>query len=276
MGLLPTAFEIAVDVFGPESEPVADDHCADRAAVDESVHRRTGDAKHAGELRHGEQWPNRGVVCCAVTFHTVSVAVGEPSEVGHFEPAGKHYDGTPSARALEVSMLPYIALGAALGADQTFRRYAAEVADAPERADGLAGRYARSGAGRNVMSALLLIASQAPPSALTTRLMNASRKRAVYIGQPLENTDPKNALQERFVSKLHRGAQVITRRGAHQCLQCGAHKVRGYCQSHSPLEHGQQNRDRDAARMTLRAVAEQMGIDSDGPAARRVRRRVRS
>jgi hypothetical protein len=204
------------------------------------------------------------------------VAPGALSEVGHFERAGRHFDETPPVRALEVSMLPVIVLGAVLGGDETFRSYALEVADNPRRVAHLAGRYAHSGALRRAIAAMLIKASQAPPEALTTRLMNMSRKRAVFVEQPLEDTDPKNALQERYLLKLFRGARVVAHRGARRCLECGAYRVEGYCDSHYPLEHGQQARDNDAARVILRAVAEQIGIPSDGPQARRVRRRART
>lgn len=169
-------------------------------------------------------------------------------------------------------MLPVIVLGGVLGADEAFRRYALEVADDPSRAYPLAGRYARAGAGRKAIVAMLTVASEAPPKALRTRLMNMSRKRAVYVEQPLEEADPKNALQERYLARLGRGAQVVARRGARRCLECGAFKVDGYCESHYPLEHGQQSRDNDSARVILRAVAAQMGFPTDGPEARRVRR----
>jgi hypothetical protein len=227
----------------------------------------------------GERLQSRrpvGVRCLRVSSHILKVPADQPSEVGHFQRGGRHFNETPAVRALEVSMLPVIVLGGVLGADETFRSYAMEVADNPHRAGTLAGRYAHSGAGRRAIEAMLIEASNAPPQALTTRLMNMSRKRAVYVEQPLADTDPKNALQERSLTKLGLGAEVVARRGARRCLECGAYRVEGYCESHYPLEHGRQERDNDAARVILRAAAEEMGLPADGPKARRVRRRATS
>lgn len=211
-------------------------------------------------------------VACWVSMEN-TVAPREPSEVGLFEPGGRHYDGTPAQQALGVSMLPVVVLGGELGRDETFRRLALEVVGDGPRAYSLAARYARSGARRWAIAAMLIEASVAPPDALTTRLMNMSQRRAVFLNQALEDADPRNALQQRYIAKLFRGARIVARRGAHRCLECGAFRVSGYCDSHYPLEHGQHARDSDAARVILRAVAEQLGISSHGPQARRARRR---
>lgn len=180
-------------------------------------------------------------------------------------------------QALDLSVLPVEVLGGALGRDETFRRYALQVADDPARAALHARRYTRSETGRRVLAAMLLEASQAEPRLIETQLMNMGRQRGVWLEAPLEDRDPTHALQKRYLAKLLRGATVVVRRGAGCCLQCGAYKVAAtYCESHRPLEHGQAARDKDAARVILRAVAEQMGIPADGPEARRVRRRVRT
>jgi hypothetical protein len=192
--------------------------------------------------------------------------------MGHFERGGRHYGGTPAERALEVSMLPVVVLGAELGVDETFRRYALDVAGDPPRADAIAVRYARSGVGRRAVATLLREATVAPPGLLTTRLMNMSTRRASFVDAPLAPGDPQNALQTRYLETLQRGALVVARRGARRCLACGAYRVIGYCDSHD-LEWGRAERDREAARVVLRAVAEELGLES--PKAPKARREVR-
>jgi hypothetical protein len=172
-------------------------------------------------------------------------------------------------------MLPVVIVGGALGADETFRRYVREVAEKRSSAELLAGRYARSGAGRRVIAAMLTEASQASPEAATTRLMNMSRRRAVYVNAPPEAADPKNALQERYVEVLFRGAELLVWRGQGRCLRCGAELAEDnqglYCGAHDGRDL-EKSREQAAMTTTLRAVAEELGIASDRPRARRVRR----
>jgi hypothetical protein len=201
--------------------------------------------------------------------HAEIVAAGDTPEVGHF-------DGE-KVRALEVAMEPVVIIGAALAADETFRLHAREVAKDPSRADAQAARYVRTGAGRKAVAALLLEASRHldRPPMMATHLMNMSRTRAVFSEAPLDDADARYALQARTRAQWLRGAEILVRRAARRCLGCGRPLARDNrardCGSHE-LEHGQAARDRNAVKVTVRAVAEQLGIQSDGPQARRTRR----
>jgi hypothetical protein len=198
------------------------------------------------------------------------------AEVGHFEAGGRHFEGSPAGRATEAAMVPVIILGAALAADQTFQRYAAEVASNPDKAPRLAGRYCRAGAGRQVVEAMLREASRDRRPGSADRLMNLSSRRAWYEEAPLEPGDRRNALQERTLATFQHGAELLVRRGANRCLTCGRslahdHASRRYCASHQP-GWGEEEADQAALRATLRAAAESMGFASCGPRARRTRR----
>ena len=271
------SFEVLVDVLGAKPSTVTDHHVGNREPVDVSA----GDAKQAGELGDGQErlkCPSGPVSWSAVVLSQVTEIVppGEPRELGHFEPGGGHYGGTLTARAVEVGMLPVIVLGAVLGNDETFRRLAREVDGDDEQAHRLSARYVRSGAGRRAIAAMLLSASTAPPNALTTRLMNMSRRRAAFIDGPPDEGDARYALRGETLGAFQRRSELIARRGARRCLHCGAERVRNtYCAAHK-LEHCQQARDRDAQRVVLRAVAESLGFETDGPTARRLRRSVNS
>ena len=102
-------------------------------------------------------------------------------------------------------MLPVIVLGAVLGNDETFRRLAREVDGDDEQAHRLSARYVRSGAGRRAIAAMLLSASTAPPNALTTRLMNMSRRRAAFIDGPPDEGDARYALRGETLGAFQRG-----------------------------------------------------------------------
>jgi hypothetical protein len=177
-------------------------------------------------------------------------------------------------RALRAAMEPVVILGYALAGDETFRTYAGAVARRPESASQLAAKYARAGAGRQAIASMLAEAAGYVEyqSLMATWLMNMSRTRAVYSDAPLDSADAKYAPQERPRSKWHRGAQLLVLRGAERCRVCEAHGVKsGYCSAHT-LEHGQRERDNEATKVTLRAVAEQLGFRCHGPQARRARR----
>ena len=206
--------------------------------------------------------------------HGTSVAPTEPAHVGHFERGGRHYTGTPKERAQELAQLPAIMLGSALAACETFRGYALEVAADENRADELARQYALRGVGRRVIHLMLVEASRAPASFLSSRLQRLGM-RAVFVNAPLDGTDARYRLRAGKVDSLSRGAEVVARRGAGVCLGCGSAHDRDddYCASCDPWP-AERRRDRHDARELLRAVAEQVGIESDGPDARRVRRRV--
>jgi len=108
---------------------------------------------------------------------------------------------------------------------------------------------------------------------MATRLMNMSRTRAVRSDAPLDARDPKYWTDTRL-AHYQRGAEILARRGAQRCLrpECGDPRVSGYCRRH-PATDTERTDDREALRATIRAVAEELGLSTDGPKARRVRRR---
>lgn len=201
--------------------------------------------------------------------------------MGHFESGGTHYDGPAAVRALEVDLLPVIAVAGVLGNDEHFRELAAEVAGDQEHAHEAALAYVRSGSGRRAIAAMLVRAGDAPPNVLRTRLMNMGR-RACFSEAPLVEGDARNRLRVGTVDRLVRGAELVARRGAGRCLACGCPlrasreggSRREYCYSHE-AETGHKQRaaaDKHEMRELLRAVAEHLGVDTDGPRARRARR----
>jgi len=203
-------------------------------------------------------------------------------EVGHFEQGGRHFDESPSMRALEAAMLPVVIVGCALGGDPTFGRYAAEVAENPSSAHGLAISYCKRGAGTRAVEAMLLEASRDPrPALMATRLMNMGARNAVFLEAPLEPGDRRNAIQARTIATFQRGAELLVRRGSGQCFTCGAILARDgtgdYCAAHAgqPKWNGEEERDRHALRATLRALAEHLAIPASGPASRRRRQLAR-
>jgi hypothetical protein len=190
--------------------------------------------------------------------------------VGHFGAP------TPKVQALETSMSPIVIVGWRLAHDETFRRHAVEVAGAPDPAacaDSFAAGYVRAGPGRRAVELMLLEASRcATVQAMANRLMNMSRTRAVRSDAPLDETDPKYRSAP-ALAHYERGAEIVARRGARRCLraECGALKVTGYCSSH-PAKRFEMTDDQTAVRVTVRAVAEELGLSTDGPRVRRVRR----
>jgi hypothetical protein len=207
-------------------------------------------------------------------MHEPSIALNEPPEVGHFEPGGRHFEESKPLRAVEAAMLPVCLVAFELANDETFRRFAAEVAGDADKAYALAGRYCRTGGGREAVAAMLLEASRDQrPGFIATRLANLGKRRAAWLDAPLEPGDRRNALQERTAATYKLGALLLMRRGAGCCWACGAllaSDQRGdYCSVHRPRWDA---RDKTALRDTLRAVAEHLGVATDGPASRRQRR----
>jgi len=203
--------------------------------------------------------------------HDVSVREETPLQVGHFE------SPTPKVQALETSMSPVVIVGWKLAHDETFRRHASEVAGDPDpaaRADSLAAVYVRAGSGRQAVALMLAEASRcATVGIMATRLMNMSRTRAVRSEAPLDETDPKYQAAT-ALAHYRRGAEILARRGARCCLrsECGDPYVSGYCRRHPPQDF-ERTDDQTAVKVTIRAVAEELGLSTDGPKARRVRRR---
>ena len=91
---------------------------------------------------------------------------------------------------------------------------------------------------------------------------------AFWADEALEPGDPQ---RRREHTAYQHGAELLVRRGARRCLQCGARNVRGYCQSHRVPNSIRQS-DNEQIKIVLRALAEAVGITSDGPRARRARR----
>jgi hypothetical protein len=208
--------------------------------------------------------------------HEDRVAAREPREAEHSRGEAEHFLRPRSSKekAVEAAVAPVVILGDVLAHDETFRDHAREVARDTTQADVVAARYAHSGAGRRAIAVMLMEASRcctAPVGVIATRLMNMSRNNGVFVEAPRDATEATNALQKRARDQWIRGAELLVRRGARRCLNCGAHRVRGYCAAHK-LEYGEPERDEYAMRATLRAVAEQLAIASDGPQSRRARR----
>lgn len=194
--------------------------------------------------------------------------------MGHFEVGGRHYGGTPAERASDIRFLPTEVVGWALGHDDVFMALAAESSGDPDRAYALAARYARRGAPREAAAAMLLEASPTDsPVRPLNRLRSMGRNRGCFVDAPLQNGDAVNALQQKRIEALHRGARFLVRRGRRECLECGARLAsdnrRLHCSAHEAHHAGP---NRAALIGTLRDVAEQIGIPADGSQARRVRR----
>jgi hypothetical protein len=112
-----------------------------------------------------------------------------------------------------------------------------------------------------------------PRGAISWRLQKLGI-RAVFVNAPLDEEDARNALRAGKVESLLRGAEIVAWRGAGLCLGCGVKHNREdrYCASCSPYP-SERRADDHAAREVLRAVAEQLDIQTDGPQSRRARRR---
>jgi len=138
----------------------------------------------------------------------------------------------------EASVLPRT-----LSYDETFRGYARELAvasadDRQRRAEALAKRYVpyrgRNG-GREAIFRLLLAAAEPPegwwsdaeriPASVVRLLLDREQARAlgmagVWVDAPLEERDA--ARRRDRVAVLEEGAQLVARRGARRCFECGA------------------------------------------------------
>lgn len=183
---------------------------------------------------------------------------------------------TPKLQAVTTAMSPVVIVGWELAHDETFGRHAMEVADAADassQADSLAAGYVRAGSGRRAIALMLIEAPHcATVGIMATRLMNMSQARAVRTDAPLDVTDPQYWSATRR-DRYRRGAEILARRGAQRCLHpdCGEPAVSGYyCATH-PTHYVEETDDRTAVRVTIRAVAEELGLRTDGPRARRMR-----
>jgi hypothetical protein len=198
-------------------------------------------------------------------------------------------DGSPKHRALQIALEPVAVLGYELGGCALFRRYVSEIAVRAELggdpcvlADAFACKYGNRGSAvHQVMAAMLIRAAKAPREphvAITHSLMNMGRVRGFYGDPALEPGDASNVMQTRCYRALVRGAEIVARRGARLCTNCGGrletHNRTGYCGAHGRA-FGERARDGEARRFLMRSVAEQLGLKADGAQARRARRRVR-
>lgn len=209
--------------------------------------------------------------------HLPSVAPVETSSVGHFERGGRHFEGTRAQRAQDVWPLPTMIVGYEMANDSVFMRLADEAGGNLELARVLARVYVRRGPGLKAFAAMLVKASPIDDSPVrpVNRLMNMG-KRDRYVGSPPKDDDPTYAVQQRYIATLERGTRLLRLRGYRRCLECwaplAADNRRLYCSAHEGSVWG--GRDRDAMTTTLRALAVQLGYDSDGPQRRRVKRRI--
>ncbi len=152
-------------------------------------------------------------------------------------------DESAKERAHDHDVFEASVLACALSHDETFRGYACELAvasadDRQRRAEDLAKRYVpyqgRNG-GREAIFRLLLAAAEPPegwwsdaeriPPAVIRLLLDQEQARAlgmstVWVDAPLEERDA--ARRRNRVPVLEEGAQLVARRGARRCFECGA------------------------------------------------------
>jgi hypothetical protein len=121
---------------------------------------------------------------------------------------------------------------------------------------------------------MLRIASEDSPVQVVNRLMRMSRNTGFFVGAPLRIDDARYRPRPGLMDTLERGAELVCRRGAHQCLRCGAPLASGnrdlYCLSHEH-QRGERDRDKHDALKILRDAAEELGFESPGVRGRRKR-----
>jgi hypothetical protein len=205
-----------------------------------------------------------------------TVAPRERASVGHFESGGRHYEGTPAEQASEVAALPTLIVGSELCHDDVFMGLAGEADGDPQLAYALAVRYARRGAPREAVAAMLVEASPTADSPVRpiNRLMNMGRNNGCFVDAPLQSGDAVNALQQARIATLHRGARFLVLRGRRECLQCEARLAADNRGLHCSAHRAHAGSDLATLTSMLRDVAEQIGIPADGSQARRIRRNV--
>lgn len=81
-----------------------------------------------------------------------------------------------------------------------------------------------------------------------------------------------NALRPERIKALRRGARFLVLRGRRECLQCEARLATDNRGLHCSAHRAHAGSDLATLTSTLRDVAEQIGIPTDGSQARRVRR----
>jgi len=207
----------------------------------------------------------------------VSVARLDGPEVGH------KLSPTRKERAAEIDSYVLSCVAHVLGRDEHFAACVAKTRDDPDAADELATRYVRAGPGRQAIARLLRVAAgregrslltlalytseHTRPALIETALANAGSDSTVWSDEPLEHSR-----RERDRARYERGATLLARRGAGRCMVCGALGVAsGYCASHQ-VHRWDRDRNRELVTATVRALAESLGFESDGPRARRARR----
>jgi hypothetical protein len=175
---------------------------------------------------------------------------------------------TEKERAAEIDSLILSVAAHTFSHDEGFLNAVAATRQDPDAAWRLAGRYVRSGPGREVIARMLRTAARCPERMIETELANLGSVRvAVWSEAPLEPGDPQ---RDKAADRNQRGIELLARRGARRCLQCGAPNVNGYC-SYTEAPASTRNSDRETLKNTVRALADAFHLATSGPKARRIR-----
>jgi hypothetical protein len=143
----------------------------------------------------------------------------------------------------------------------------------PDRAFEFAGNYARSGPQREAIEVMLLgLSEDYSRIHPVDRLILMGRYNGCYVDAPNRAGDPVNSLQQRRIDRLFEGVEYLRRRGRRQCLRCDVQLARDNKDLHCVAHNAFDSVDRATLQTTLRDVAQQLGIDTDGPKSRRLRR----
>jgi hypothetical protein len=149
----------------------------------------------------------------------------------------EHVQPTPQELARLADQFALSALGNRLGRDQAFVAAAARVRSG-EDAWNLARPYISKGPARKLIASLLKIAANpTDPRPVVDRLINTGQT-AFWADAPTVKGDAHRWLRKDARDKLKRGAKLLARQGAGECLGCG----RPLTETRSRTPHGRWER----------------------------------
>ena len=191
------------------------------------------------------------------------------SSVGAQRALNRGHKPTEKERSAELNSLFLSAAAHVLSRNEGFLAAVAATRADPGAARRLAGRYVRSGPGRDAIELMLREAAAVDDRLIETRLANLDRAAVtVWADAP---RDPGDPARDRDRQRHRAGIELLVRRANRRCLRCDARNVAGYCQAHRVAASIRRS-DAEAIRNTIKALAESVGVSTYGPSKRRARR----